>query len=122
MILLQNFQIVSQVGVTITKNLEPCEETKIRILNGGHTSLPYLGVLSGYNTFDEVMSDKAHLKHFKSLQGEEIVPSIEMDLPFDIDEYVQTIEERLSAAYNNDHLERICMDGFTPSWSLRVSF
>jgi len=107
------FPDLTEVGVTITKNLEPYEETKIRILNGGHTSLAYLGVLSGYSTFDEVMSDKAHLKHFKLLQSEEIVPSIEMDLPFDIDEYVETIEERLSAAYNNDHLERICMDGFT---------
>ena len=64
------------VGVTITKDLEPYEETKIRILNGEHTSLAYLGVLSGYNTFDKVMSDKAHLKHFKLLQSEETLKTL----------------------------------------------
>lgn len=107
------FPRLSEVGVTITRDLEPYEETKIRILNGGHTSLAYLGVLSGYQTFDQVMNDEAHRNHFKQLQKEEIVPSIEMDLPFDIDEYVEKIEERLSSTTNHDELERICMDGFT---------
>lgn len=107
------FPRLSEVGVTITNDLEPYEETKIRILNGGHTSLAYLGVLSGYQTFDQVMNDDAHRNHFKRLQKEEIVPSIEMELPFDIDEYVEKIEERMSSTTNHDELERICMDGFT---------
>lgn len=107
------FPDLTQVGVTITENIEPYEETKIRILNGGHTSLAYLGVLSGYNTFDEVMNDKDHREHFRNLQMEEIVPSIEHDLPFDIYEYVDTIEKRFTSSTNMDDLERICMDGFT---------
>ena len=107
------FPDLREVGVTVTDNLAPYEETKIRILNGGHTSLAYLGVLSGYQTFDQVMNDPTHRNHFKKLQNEEIVPSIEMDLPFDVDEYVEKIEERLSSESNHDELERICMDGFT---------
>ena len=107
------FPDLTQVGVTITDNIEPYEETKIRILNGGHTSLAYLGVLSGYNTFDEVMNDKDHREHFRNLQMEEIVPSIDHDLPFDIYEYVDTIEKRFTSSTNMDDLERICMDGFT---------
>jgi D-arabinitol 4-dehydrogenase len=97
----------------VTHDLEPYEETKIRILNGGHTSLAYIGVLSGYKTFDQVMNNDAHRKHFRQLQKEEIIPSIDMELPFDIDEYVETIEERFSNSTNVDDLERICMDGFT---------
>ena len=99
--------------MTITDNLEPYEVAKVRILNGGHTSLAYIGVLSGYNRFDEVMSNQAHRKHFKLLQTEEIIPSIDTDLPFDIDEYYGQIEERLSSELNHDELDRICMDGFT---------
>jgi D-arabinitol 4-dehydrogenase len=72
-----------------------------------------MGVLSGYDTFDQVMANGAHRNHFKQLQKEEIIPSIEMELPFDIDEYVEKIEERLSSTTNHDDLERICMDGFT---------
>ena len=108
-----DFPDLIQVGVTITDDLEPYEETKIRILNGGHTSLAYLGVLSGYQTFDQVMSDESHRKHFKQLQTEEIVPSIDMELPFNIHEYVDKVEERFSNSTNVDDLERICMDGFT---------
>ena len=108
-----DFPDLTQVGVTITDDLEPYEETKIRILNGGHTSLAYLGVLSGYQTFDQVMGDESHRKHFKQLQNEEIVPSIDMELPFDVHDYVDKVEERFSNSTNVDDLERICMDGFT---------
>lgn len=107
------FPDLTKVGVTITGDIEPYEESKIRILNGAHTSLAYLGVLSGYNTFDEVMSDELHRQHFKQLQTEEIIPSIEIDLPFDVYEYVDQVEERISSKVNADELERICMDGFT---------
>ena len=108
-----DFPDLTQVGVTIIDDIEPYEETKIRILNGGHTALAYLGALSGYNTFDQVMNNEAHRNHFKQLQKEEIVPSIEMELPFDINEYVEKIEERFASTTNHDELERICMDGFT---------
>jgi len=71
-----DFPDLSQVGATITNDLEPYEETKIRILNGGHTALAYLGVLSGYDTFDQVMNNEVHRNHFKQLQKEEIIPSL----------------------------------------------
>jgi D-arabinitol 4-dehydrogenase len=108
-----DFPDLTKVGVVITDDIEPYEETKIRILNGGHTSLAYLGALSGYDTFDQVMNDPAHLKHFKNLQREEIAPSIDIDLPFNVYDYIDKVEERFSSATNLDELDRICMDGFT---------
>lgn len=108
-----DFPDLTKVGVVITEDIEPYEETKIRVLNGGHTSLAYLGALSGYTTFDQVMNDEAHRRHFKQLQAEEIIPSIDLELPFDIHEYVDQVEDRLSSAANLDELDRICMDGFT---------
>ena len=108
-----DFPDLTKVGVVITKDIEPYEETKIRILNGGHTSLAYLGALSGYDTFDQVMNDPTHRNHFRQLQKEEIAPSIDIELPFDIHEYIDTVEERFSNATNLDELDRICMDGFT---------
>jgi len=108
-----DFPDLTKVGVVITKDIEPYEETKIRILNGGHTSLAYIGALSGYRTFVEVMNDEAHRQHFKRLQKEEIIPSIDIELPFDIHDYVDQVEDRFSSATNLDELDRICMDGFT---------
>jgi D-arabinitol 4-dehydrogenase len=108
-----DFPDLTQVGVVITKDIEPYEETKIRILNGGHTSLAYLGALAGYSTFDEVMNDESCRNHFKELQKQEIGPSIDIELPFDIYEYIDKVEERFSSSTNVDDLDRICMDGFT---------
>lgn len=108
-----DFPDLTKVGAIITGNIEPYEETKIRILNGAHTALAYMGVLSGYDRFDQVMNDKMYRKHFRGLQKEEIVPSIDIELPFDIHEYVDTVEERLSSHLNHDELERICFDGYT---------
>lgn len=108
-----DFPDLTKVGVIITDNLEPYEETKIRVLNGGHTSMAYIGVLAGYETFDQLMAEEKHRKHFINLQNEEIIPSIDIELPFDIHEYAGLIEERVSNPSNEDVLERICMDGFT---------
>ena len=107
------FPDLTKVGVTITDKLDPYEETKIRILNGGHTSLAYMGALSGYRTFDQVMNDPSHREHFRNLQKYEIAPSIDIDVPFDISDYIDTVEERISSETNVDDLDRICMDGFT---------
>ena len=108
-----DFPDLTKVGVIITDNIEPYEETKIRILNGGHTSLAYIGVLSGLNSFDQVMNNSKHREHFNNLQREEIAPSIDIDLPFNIYDYIDEVEERFSNTTNNDELDRICMDGFT---------
>jgi D-arabinitol 4-dehydrogenase len=108
-----DFPDLTQVGAIITNDIEPYEETKIRILNGAHTSLAYMGVLSGYQTFDQVMNDPSHREHFKRLQIEEIAPSIDVNVPFDIYEYIDKVEERISSEENVDNLDRICMDGFT---------
>ena len=108
-----DFPDLSQVGATITPYIDPYEETKIRILNGGHTSLAYLGALSGYTTFDQVMRNESHLDHFRKLQSEEIIPSLDIHIPFDVYEYVNKVEERFSSITNIDQLDRICMDGFT---------
>jgi D-arabinitol 4-dehydrogenase len=62
-----DFPDLTQVGVIITDDIEPYEETKIRILNGGHTSLAYLGALSGYNTFDEVMNDPRYIVNISNI-------------------------------------------------------
>ena len=36
---------LAQAGVTVTADVDPYEETKIRVLNGGHTALVYLAAL-----------------------------------------------------------------------------
>ena len=104
---------LTKVGVEVVGDVDPYEEAKIRILNGGHTGLAYLGALAGHDTFDEAMRDPELRSHFDGLEGEEILPGLQRALPFDKHVYCERIAERFANHAIADALERICMDGFS---------
>ena len=104
---------LSQSGVELVDNVFPYEEAKIRILNGGHTGLTYLGALAGFKTFDQTMKDKELRAHFDNFESQEVLPAIRLDLPFDKEDYLAVIASRFSNEAIADALERICMDGYT---------
>lgn len=103
---------LTQAGVEVVPDVDPYEEAKIRILNGGHTSLAYLGVLHGHKTFDMAMHDPQLRTHFDGWEDQEVLPGITIDLPFNKNEYRQQVASRFENAAIADTLDRICMDGF----------
>lgn len=104
---------LSRVGVTVTKNVDPYEETKIRVLNGGHTALTYLAALEGLETFDEAMH-VPHLKeHFLAFERDEVLPAITIDLPFSKSDYLDKITRRFGNRAIGDTVARICADGMS---------
>ena len=103
---------LEKAGVTLTGDVDPYEEAKIRILNGGHSCLAYLGALSGHRTFDEAISDPELFDHFRRYETEEVLPALDVHLPFDKEEYLEKIVNRFRNRNMDDSLERICTDGF----------
>ena len=99
-------------GAEFATDVSAYEQVKIRILNGGHTSLAYLGILSGYETFDQAMHDAELKKFFDDWQNNEVLPGITKSLPIDKNDYKNIIANRFSNTAITDSLERICMDGF----------
>ena len=104
---------LGKVGVEIVEDVDPFEETKIRILNGGHTALCYLGALAGLNTFDEIMDRADLLQFYYDFEKSEVLPGLDLEVPFDKNVYVETVADRFSNPALADQLERICMDGFS---------
>jgi len=104
---------LSRVGVQVVDNVEPFEEAKIRILNGGHTGLAYLGALAGHKTFDQAMLDPAIRSHFDRWEMSEVLPGLDGLLPFDGPSYLAEISARFENGGIADQLERICMDGYS---------
>ena len=104
---------LKRVGVQIVANVEPYEEAKIRILNGGHTGLAYLGALAGYVTFDQAISDSKLRDYFDKWELNEVLPGLDKNIPFDTKNYLQNIILRFGNAGISDQLERICMDGYS---------
>ena len=104
---------LDQVGVQIVPDVEPFEEAKIRILNGGHSGLAYLGVLAGHQTFDEAMRDPLLEAHFNKFEIEEVLHGLGTSIPFDTKDYLSQIKARFENSGIADNLERICMDGYS---------
>lgn len=106
-----DFPSLDKVGVTITNRVEPYEETKIRVLNGGHTSLTYFGALGEFETYDQALADPELRKHYDGFEAE-VLPALPDNLPFSKSEYLTQITQRFGNKYISDSTERICMDGF----------
>lgn len=102
---------LAKAGVTVTPDVDPYEETKIRVLNGGHTALSYLAALKGIETFDAAMRDDDLLAHFRGFETTEVLPAITLDLPFSKEDYLASIERRFSNRAIGDTIARICADG-----------
>lgn len=103
---------LSKVGVEVVQTVEPYEEAKIRILNGGHTALCYLGALAGHDTFDHAMTDPVLRRHFDRYEHE-VLAGLGQDIPFDTEAYLEQVAARFENAGIADQLERICMDGYS---------
>ena len=103
---------LARVGVTVTDNVDPFEETKIRVLNGGHTCLAYLAALNGIETFDAAMMEPALFDHFWSYETQEVLPALTLDLPFSKADYLDSISARFKNPAIADTVARICADGF----------
>lgn len=102
---------LTQVGVTVTADVDPYEETKIRVLNGGHTALSYLAALEGVETFDAAMRVPHLNAHFQRFETSEVLPAIMLDLPFSKSAYLEEIAQRFSNEAIGDTVARICADG-----------
>ena len=100
-----------QVGVIITSDIDPYEETKIRVLNGGHTALAYMAALEGIETFDAAMRVPQLNAHFRAFETEEVLPAITVELPFSKTNYLEKIGQRFSNRAIGDTVARISADG-----------
>ena len=99
------------VGVTVTSDVDPYEETKIRVLNGGHTALAYMAALQNVETFDAAMRVPELRAHFDNFEVKEVLPALTIDIPFAKDAYQEKTAGRFSNQAIGDTVARICADG-----------
>lgn len=102
---------LASVGVTVTADVDPYEETKIRVLNGGHTALVYMAALDGVVTFDAAMRKPDLNAHFQAFEANEVLPALTLALPFSKQDYLASIARRFGNQAIGDTVARISADG-----------
>lgn len=82
------------VGAQMVADVAPFESMKLRCLNGSHTALAILGLLSGKETVSEAISDPALSDFVEYLWRWEICPSVDVPRGVDIADYCQALRKR----------------------------
>ncbi len=96
-------------AATFVTDVAPFELMKLRLLNGAHSALAYLGCLAGYGTVAEAMADPA-LAHFLTrLMHDEVKPTLQAGR--DLDAYIASLLERFRNPALRHSTAQIAMDG-----------
>lgn len=86
---------LDQLGLNIvfTKDLAPYRLSKVRILNGAHTSMVPVGLLAGIETVGQAVNDPVVGPFIKQAMFDEIIPTL--DLPeLDLEGFAEAILDR----------------------------
>ncbi len=98
-------------GVTMAQDVEPFEKMKLRMLNGSHSTLAYLGYLAGDETVADTLADPAFKRLIGDMMTEEITPTLSMPQEIDLLAYRDALRERLSNTALKHKTWQIAMDG-----------
>ncbi len=98
-------------GATIVADVAPFETMKLRLLNGSHSTLAYLGFLAGYDFIWQASSDPMLATLTERLMVEEVMPTLVAPPGVDLAAYGAQIRERFRNAALPHRTRQIAMDG-----------
>ena len=101
---------LKSAGVVLAADVGAWERAKLRILNGAHSTLAYLGLLTGHETVAEAMADEALAGFVERLVREDIVATLEPS-PLDLQSYAGEILDRFRNPAIGHKLSQIAWDG-----------
>ncbi|MEP7243044.1 MAG: mannitol dehydrogenase family protein [Gammaproteobacteria bacterium] len=101
----------ARAGVTLTNDVAGYERAKLRLLNGAHSTLAYMGLLEGHSTVYEAMCDEPLHRFVKTLMTQDILPSLPAPRGLDLPRYIDSILKRFRNPTMHHALAQIACDG-----------
>ena len=99
-----------KAGAELVSDVLPFEEMKLRMLNGSHSFLAYLGYLAGYQHINECMEDENFRRAAHLLMLKEQAPTLHVK-GVDLARYADLLIERYSNTGLRHRTWQIAMDG-----------
>ena len=100
---------LASVGAVLSGDVAAYELAKLRILNGAHSSLAYLGLLLGHETVVEAMRDESLARFIERMIHADIIPGLRPT--FDLGHYSREILQRFRNPSIGHRLSQIAWDG-----------
>jgi fructuronate reductase len=98
-------------GAELVADVRPYELMKLRLLNGSHSCIAYLGYLAGHQTVSDAMADTVFVSFTRSLMDEEVTPTLNVPPGADLTRYKAALLERFANPALKHRTWQIAMDG-----------
>jgi fructuronate reductase len=98
-------------GATLTADVAPYEAAKLRLLNGAHSALAYLGALAGHRTVADVVADPAFLAFARALMQDDVRPTLTAPEGWDLGDYTEALLDRFANPALRHRVLQIATDG-----------
>jgi fructuronate reductase len=98
------------VGVQFAADVQPFEKMKLRLLNGSHSLMAYLGYLAGYETIAQTIADPA-FEHLVRALMREAEATLEPIVGVDFRAYCDELVARFGNPANGHRCAQVAMDG-----------
>ena len=97
-------------GVEMVRDVRPFEEMKLRLLNGAHSAIAYLGLLAGHDTVAKSFGDPA-IRGFVQALWAEAASTLPKNAGLDPGSYVAALTERFDNTALQHRTAQIANDG-----------
>ena len=102
---------VASVGASLTNDVKAFELAKLRLLNGTHSTLAYVGLLMGYESVGEAMKDARLAGFIETMMRQDIAPTLRKTQGLDFETYSADILKRYRNPALTHTLYQIASDG-----------
>jgi fructuronate reductase len=97
--------------VTLAKDVGVYDRAKLRLVNGPHSTLTYIGLLRGHTSVAEAMRDDQLAQFVETLMTEDLAPSLGDTPGFDLAHYISAVLARFRNPGIRHLLSQIAWDG-----------
>jgi fructuronate reductase len=99
------------IGVTVTNDVAGFERAKLRLLNGAHSTLAYVGSLAGFDTVFQAISNPELDRFVQRLMREDFRASLNATQGLDLERYIDAVLNRFRNPAIRHLLAQIAWDG-----------
>ena len=100
-----------RAGVQFVTDVAPFEHAKLRMLNGSHSALAYLGYLAGHETIFDAVLDELFARFISRFWSDDVIPILAAPPGMDLEAYSHQLLERYRNPAIRHRLWQIAMDG-----------